>query len=199
MLAAAAITLTTLAAKAPEAVFLKARNLVAEATDPVEGLSAAIAAIKGAQESCSADKEADAPLRRVLDQTLAGYERRHSLATVKPQVRRMPARHARHRRRSMAHCFSCTPRVVLRVGRSSCGPPRVGAAPGTLGRGGEGGSGGGGGGGEGSSDDGGGGSGGGGEGRCGGAAPAGRLDEIGDERGERTRSTISRAGCLAAA
>lgn len=85
MLAAAAITLTTLAAKAPEAVFLKARNLVAEATDPVEGLSAAIAAIKGAQESCSADKEADAPLRRVLDQTLAGYERRHSLATVKPQ------------------------------------------------------------------------------------------------------------------
>ena len=123
MLAAAAITLTTLAAKAPEAVFLKARNLVAEATDPVEGLSAAIAAIKGAQESCSADKEADAPLRRVLDQTLAGYERRHSLATVKPQVRRMPARHARHRRRSMAHCFPAllvwssawvAPRVVLR-------------------------------------------------------------------------------------
>jgi hypothetical protein len=113
MLAAAAITLTTLAAKAPEAVFLKARNLVAEATDPVEGLSAAIAAIKGAQESCSADKEADAPLRRVLDQTLAGYERRHSLATVKPQVRRMPARHARHCCLAAAAAAAAAPPAAL--------------------------------------------------------------------------------------
>ena len=49
------------------------------------GLAAVIKTLKSAQEACSVDKEADAPLRRVLNQTLSGYERRHELATVVPQ------------------------------------------------------------------------------------------------------------------
>jgi len=59
--------------------------LVAADSSPLGGLTEAIAALKSAQEACSANKEADAPLRRVLNQTLSGYERRHELATFQPQ------------------------------------------------------------------------------------------------------------------
>ena len=51
----------------------------------LQGVSLRMQTLKSAQEACSVDKEADAPLRRVLNQTLSGYERRHELATVVPQ------------------------------------------------------------------------------------------------------------------
>ena len=77
--------LSTLGAKAPEAVFLKARQALVADSTPLGGLTGAITALKSAQEACSANKEADAPLRRVLNQTLSGYERRYELATFKSQ------------------------------------------------------------------------------------------------------------------
>ena len=80
----ATVLTSTLGAAKPEAVFLKARQALVEDSSPL-GLTAAIKTLKSAQEACSVDKEADAPLRRVLNQTLSGYERRHELATVVPQ------------------------------------------------------------------------------------------------------------------
>jgi len=80
----ATVLTSTLGGAKPEAVFLKARQALVEDSSPL-GLTAAIKTLKSAQEACSVDKEADAPLRRVLNQTLSGYERRHELATVVPQ------------------------------------------------------------------------------------------------------------------
>ena len=50
-----------------------------------DGLATALTAAKGAQEACSVDKEADAPLRRALEQTIAGIELRQSMANAKPK------------------------------------------------------------------------------------------------------------------
>ena len=80
----ATVLTSTLGGAKQEAVFLKARQALVEDSSPL-GLAAAIKTLKSAQEACSVDKEADAPLRRVLNQTLSGYERRHELATVVPQ------------------------------------------------------------------------------------------------------------------
>jgi hypothetical protein len=81
----ATVLTSTLGGAKPEAVFLKARQALVADSSPLGGLTAAITALKSAQEACSVDKEADAPLRRVLNQTLSGYERRHELATFVPQ------------------------------------------------------------------------------------------------------------------
>ena len=81
----ATVLTSTLGGAKPEAVFLKARQALVADSSALGGLTAAIAALKSAQEACSVDKEADAPLRRVLNQTLSGYERRHELATFVPQ------------------------------------------------------------------------------------------------------------------
>ena len=81
----ATVLSSTLGGAKPEAVFLKARQALVADSSPLGGLTAAITALKSAQEACSVDKEADAPLRRVLNQTLSGYERRHELATFVPQ------------------------------------------------------------------------------------------------------------------
>jgi hypothetical protein len=81
----ATVLTSTLGGSKPEAVFLKARQALVADSSALGGLTAAIAALKSAQEACSVDKEADAPLRRVLNQTLSGYERRHELATFVPQ------------------------------------------------------------------------------------------------------------------
>lgn len=81
----ATVLTSTLGGAKPEAVFLKARQALVADSSPLGGLTTAITALKSAQEACSVDKEADAPLRRVLNATLSGYERRLELATFEPQ------------------------------------------------------------------------------------------------------------------
>ena len=66
----ATVLTSTLGGAKPEAVFLKARQALVEDSSPL-GLAAAIKTLKSAQEACSVDKEADAPLRRGLNQTLS--------------------------------------------------------------------------------------------------------------------------------
>lgn len=75
------IAAAALAGKQPEEVFMTIRKALSQ----VDGLATALTAAKGAQEACSADKEVDAPLRRVLEQTITGIELRQSMANAKPK------------------------------------------------------------------------------------------------------------------